>query len=236
MPHRTFIRTGAVLLILGGLLAFYESLEHDRTLPGTGGQARLHEIATLGDWVPLHSTVALGTLLSLIGYLGLYAYLSRRDASPWAAVAVMFAVVSTAISLVLISIDGFAMKDVAVDWVNAPPATEQTLFLVARALEYVNLRLFSVFVVVYFGLTFAAHGMALVSSDDLPAPMGWLAVVLGGVSFVAGSFQLIGGITVISIATFAAAWSLSSLWLVAVGAMVLRRTTDRAAAGDSVRP
>jgi hypothetical protein len=77
---------------------------------------------------------------------------------------------------VTFAVEGIAIKRVAVAWASAPRGEKTVAFRVADALVQIQWALSSVWILIFFGVTFILYGVAVVLSDVYPKWLGWVAV------------------------------------------------------------
>ncbi len=56
-------------------------------------------------------------------------------------------------------------------------------------MEEFDIGLFSIFIIVFFGVTLLVYGLGVALSDNFPRWLGWVAVVLATASLIAGFVQ-----------------------------------------------
>jgi hypothetical protein len=100
----------------------------------------------------------------------------------WARTWLMFTSVSSAVLLVLLAIDGTAIKALADLWASS--GNDGGAFAAAMALEEVSTALFGAATAMFFGVSPLLLGMAVLTSGIYPK-------VLGQVAFAAGSLGLL---------------------------------------------
>lgn len=185
-------------------------------------EAFLRLAASSDAWLGVHLAVLLGIALFVGGLLSL-SYSLRDDRSGWLArAAAAGALVGGAVSLVQRSIDT-AYGEVAEDWAAAPAEEKETLLNVASALDDVDFTMFSVSVVLFYGVTFILTGLAVAVSDAYPRRLGWIAVLGGTGAAIAGIVQLFTGPSVVTLFVFPAFAALLAVWMLAMGLLLWRR-------------
>ncbi len=157
MTDLKLLRACAAAGVLAGLLNLVGNGLHPSTLPSDTGEERLREIAENTLWLPTHAMIVVGLLASLFAFHGLDALLANGPGRSLSGLAMRWATVAVAVGLVLIALDGFAVQRIAEGWLQSPGAERATSFRVAAAVEELELTIFSVFLVVYFGLTFCSR-------------------------------------------------------------------------------
>jgi hypothetical protein len=139
---------------------------------------------------------------------------------------------STGALVVLVGIDGLASKATHDAWAAAPEAEKAVALRVAEAMENIDVGIFSVWIILFFGATFILYGLAVAMSDNFPKWMGWVAVVLGLVSLVLGFYQSYDGLSVeVTNYGFASAATLLTLWVLVMAVLMGRKTMQADASG-----
>ena len=134
------------------------------------------------------------------------------------------ALTSAAIAIVLFAIDGIALKDLAVAWLNAPAADMEVAFRVAEAVEAIGEALFSLWIIVFFGITFLLYGLAVALGEGYPRWLGWVAVLAALGSLLVGLAQSFSGLSVLMTDILFPLFSLIlTLWLVIIGFLLWRK-------------
>ena len=104
----------------------------------------------------------------------------------------MAAISGATIGLILVILDGVAARQLAQEW-SAASANRDVALALVHANETVNFALASLFNLVFAAATFTLFGAAAIASGIYPRWLGWLAVVAGALSFVAGTTQAFVG-------------------------------------------
>lgn len=223
---RPLLRIGSLSLMAGAILALGFNLLHPRTAGVADVEAVLPMIADSAAWDLIHAALLLGVLLIVAGLVAVERSIREGAAAAWARLGTTAAALSGAVYLVLSAVDGRARKVMAEAWLRAPPPERMAALRVSEALEMVNFGLFSVFGVVFFGLTFMLFGLAIVKSDVYPRVLGWVALIGGIVSFLVGSTHLLRGPSVLMTnILFTASSIILTALLFVIGALLWRRVS-----------
>ncbi len=220
---RNLLKLGALGGIVGGVANIIGTFLHPATLPSDTGEARLTVIGQSPIWVPAHLLILIGTLASVALFVALTQSLRNTKEAGLTKLALAFGLVGSAVSCVLMSIDGFGMKVLASSWLNAPISEKIIAFRVASAFEQVELFLFSIFLIIYFGITFLIYGWVVNKSKIYPNYLGKAAVLAGSILILTGFYQLIFGLSVITIAIFTLCWTIQGVFLLLVGINMWRK-------------
>lgn len=179
MRERSLYRIGAVSAIVGSVLAVVVNLLHPRTPDIARVEAFLPMVAGSAGWVGDHVGILFAVLLVTGGLVVISRSIGTEPGAAWAALGLAGALVSTAIGLVWMATDGIAMKVVADAWASAPPAEKAVAFRDGFLLAKVNIALFTVWDICFFGGTFILYGLAVATSDAYPKWLGWVAMAAG---------------------------------------------------------
>jgi hypothetical protein len=181
-------------------------------------------IAQSDEWTLIHLVIVAGVIAMLVGLVGLRNLLPREGkAGGLAQLGLHFAVVGTAMGLATVILDGVAAKQLADEWSVTPLADREVALRIVSANETVNFALAGIFNATFAGLPFVAFGLAIVVSRVLWAWFGWVAVVAGVGSVVAGVIQAVTGRpTVASLILTILGPSIIALWMLALGVHMWR--------------
>jgi len=229
MPERTLLRIGAVSAILGAILLVVANILHPRTSDIDDTEAMLQLIADSSIWVTDHLGLAIAFLLVLGGLVAVYRSITAEPGAALARLGFAGALLSSGIAMVVIGIDGFGLKEVAEAWAEAPAEEKATAFRVAEALEQISFGIFSLFIFVFFGVTFLLYGLAVALSDVYPKGLGWAAVVLGIGAAVLGLVQAYQGPSNVVTNILFPIFSITiTLWVLVMGVLMWRKASAAA--------
>ncbi|MEO6577496.1 MAG: DUF4386 family protein [Candidatus Limnocylindria bacterium] len=184
---------------------------------------KLQAIVENGAWVAIHLTILVAILLVIGGLVGLARLLDDGPGGPLARIGIAAGLLGGAVATVSTSMDGFAMKPLALDWAAAPASDAAAVLRLADAVQVVGFGIWSMGILVLFGMAFACFGAALVVDGRFPAWLGWMAVASGVGSSVAALLQIANTGEVQAAETlFFATSLLATLWAFAVGVFVWR--------------
>jgi len=212
-------RLTAVLLMAGAVIGAVGNTLHPHV--AVSMTSKLQAIAGNEAWAAIHMTILVAILLVIGGLVGLGRLLDGGPGGPLARIGLAAALVGSALATVSTSIDGFAMKPLAMDWAVASDAA--AVLGLAGAVEVVGFAVWSMAILVLFGGAFACFGAALVQSGQFPVWLGWMAIASGAGSAVAALLQIANTGEVQAAETlFFASSLLVTLWAFAVGVLVWR--------------
>lgn len=167
--------------------------------------------------------LAIGLLLLLGGFAGVYRSLSTGAGAAWARLGFYALVVATAIWTVLFGL-GLAQAGAAADWLEAvgTPA-EATAYSVGASLYAAVTALLSMATVVQF-TALILIGVAISLSTVYPRWLGWLAILLGAVTIPAVGIPLaIDGPSEAGQIIFVVFSLLALVWTLVIGVLITRK-------------
>ena len=219
--QRSSQRLTAVLLMAGAVIGVVGNALHPHVAVSL--TLKLQAIVGNGAWVAIHLTILVAILLVIGGLVGLARLLDDGPGGPLARIGIAAALLGGALATVSTSMDGFAMKPLALDWAAAPTSDAASALRLADAVQVVDFGIWSMGILVLFGMAFACFGGALVISGRFPTWLGWMAVASGVGSGVAALLQIANTGEVQAAATlFFATSLLATLWAFAAGVLVWR--------------
>jgi hypothetical protein len=185
--------------------------------------SKLQAIAGNEAWVAIHLTILVAILLVIGGLVGLARLVDDGPGGPLARLGIAAALLGGALATVSTSIDGFAMKPLALGWAAASTSDAAAVLGLAGAVQVVGFAIWSMAILVLFGAAFACFGAGIVASRQFPVWLGWLAIVSGIGSAVAALLQIANTGEVQAAETlFFGSSLLVTAWAFAVGVLVWR--------------
>lgn len=222
-PTRPFQRIGGACAAIGGTIALTGNLLHGPVGVSPEGLAQLAHNGHFGIYTADHFGLVLAVLLALGGLAAIAESFPHEPGSSWARFGMLAALAGTAVMLVALGIDGFAIVAIARAWLHAGPAEQQMIFHTAQALWSTFIGIFAVGVFVYFGCAPVLYGAAFFTSDVFPRWLGYAAVAGGLLGMGLGVTLAFVSISFTTYAVFFGASSgLLSLWLIAAGLRLWR--------------
>jgi len=214
---RGVLRWGGAAAMLGAVLGIVFNILHPRGNDTTpAGELQL--IADSDIWLFDHYMLGWVIALSFIGLVAFGWSFAGTTAATWARIATASAIVGGAIGSLAIAIDGAAMKAIADQWATGSESV--------RAAAEIAVRLQGAFFIAvigsYVGLTPVLYGIAILSSDEYPAWLGYLALAAGIVGLVTASWMYLTEITTANINLYVVASLLATVWLFFVGLQLWR--------------
>ena len=222
---RWVFRMGGVAAVVGALLGMIGNLVHPVTpIDDREGVARV--IAESGNWVPVHLAIVFGIVLMLGGLVGIHHSIREGAAGVLSRFGLIAAVIGATIGLVLVILDGVAARQLAQEWAASPPGERDIALGLVHANETINLALASLFNFVFAAVTFLLFGLAVVRSDRYPTWLGWVAVLAGVLSSIAGTVQAyVGEPTGASRILTIIGPTVITLWLSLMGILLYRNAS-----------
>ena len=220
---RQVLAFGGVLAVVGGLGYFVALLLHG-DLPDQSTEIALEHIAGRPEWRALKLALItcvicwIGAFTALVGSLpqGVSNLLGR-----WA---VSISIVGVAIVVVEYAIIGHALKDVEDAWLATPATDNEVNLRMAEVMLAITGGLFHSFVAWMLGLPYVLLGAAVVLGRGYPRWLGWIAVFAGSGALLAGTTRFLGFELVPYPLLYGGFVIPLSLWLVAMGIFMWRRT------------
>ncbi|MEO8208158.1 MAG: hypothetical protein ABI598_03915 [Chloroflexota bacterium] len=187
----------------------------------------LQAIAASDGWVALHLTLLVSILLVIGGLVGLARLLDDGPGGPLARLGIAAALLGGALAAVSTSMDGFVMKPLALAWATAPASAAAMALRLADAVRMIGFGVWSMGILVLFGLAFVCLGAAVAVSGRFLAWLGWTAVVSGAGSSVAAVLQIANtGEVQMAETLFFATSLLITVWTFAVGVLMWRTARE----------
>jgi hypothetical protein len=231
-PSSTWVRRiGSVAGIVGALLAMVGNLVHPAT-PTDDPQGVARTIAGSQLWVADHLAIVVGLILMLAALVAIADPIKDGLPGALARLGSVAAVAGITVGLVLVTLDGLAAKQIAEAWATAPPDEQAAALRLVLAEETINFALAALFNILFAGVTFILYGLAVAWSRVYPRWLGWVVVVAGIGSVVAGLVQAYAGesTTVTRVLTIIFP-TVITLWLAGMSTLLLKAPTpERAAA------
>lgn len=232
MQPRTLAPTDTItplLLVLGAVIGLVGNALHPHVVnPST--ESKLRMVADSATWLGIHGAISVAVLLVIGGLIGFSAALADGPAGPLARLGAAAAVLGGALVSVSLSIDGFAMRPMALAWASAPAPEAADIIRVARGVDQAAFGIWSIGMLVFFGAAFICLGLAANASGRFGALFGWAAAAGGVLSGAAAVLQIANtGETAAAEMLFLVGSVVVTLWSLALGVLLWRRTSAVAA-------
>jgi hypothetical protein len=223
---RTIIRYGALFGLAGTLLAFVGNALHPRTFEDSA-IARFDLIADSGMWKFVHFLIGAALILLIGSLVALDRRLNGRPGGAWARLGLIVGIVSVAIAVVVVALDGWTLKTLADEWAAAGRTTTGPEFASLNTAEQIVSGLFSAFIGTLIGVTPVLLGIALYQSGVFPRWAGVLAMAGGALGIVIDVVQSLGEIEPITAdIAFPVASLAITVALLVVNWMLFRETSE----------
>jgi hypothetical protein len=218
-------RLGGAAAIAGAVVGLVGNLIHPVTPADSEGAARA--IAGSDIWVADHVALVLAFPLMIWGLAAIRRRLQGGASGALADFGLIAAIAGGAAGIVVISIDGFALKHLAGLLVSAESGPQIDL-AAYQAAESISFSLLTPLNVVFGGLAFGLFGLAVAFSGRYRPWTGWLVALAGLGGTLAGILQAsIGETSGITMALGIASPTVYTLWLLGMGIVLVRQASGR---------
>ncbi len=226
MGQQMVLRIGAVCAILGSIFSVAAGTGFDNLTNEYGTQAVLNSLAFRPEWSwPLvYLGFIFGALLWVGAFIVLADSLTGNLSRTLARMGVASVVLGTSIHVVDASISGFGLAALARAWGTASASEQANLLLAGDTLLWVLGGTWASVLSLFHGVPFVLLGLALVFSRAYPGWLGWIGVV-GGAGSLAAGVSMFLGTAIFPERLFIAFAVLVSLWMVAIGYLMWRKTS-----------
>ncbi len=229
-------RISGALLIDGAVIGTIGNALHPHTADPDSA-ATVQAIAQNGAWVAIHLAIIVAILLIIGGLVGLAEEFRESSAEPLARLGLAAALIGGAVVTVSAALDGFGRKALAVALAEAPVPEATTALRIAITANDVHFGIWSIAMLVFFGVTFACFGGAIIASRRFPGWLGWIALVGAGGSAIAALLQIAANGEVQAAETiFLASSIVLTVWTLAVGVRLWRGPSLGVAGEPSLAP
>ena len=216
-------KLGSAGLIIGAILLLVFNI----LLPRASDPSNVQEVLT--KWGEQEGLVQMCALLLavgiwglMIGIVGVYRSISTGSGADWVRLGFYGIVVGTTIWTVSFALV-MATADTAATWIAAPAAGKAAAYGIAAAVNAVNETMHTMSVTVYW-LALVFLGIGMVLSSVYPRWMGWVVLVLGIITMVAGGvIPVFAGPGSATMIIFAILSILTTLWALDLGIWVARK-------------
>ena len=213
------MRFGALAAGAGAVALFVGTFLHPIGADPNDSVAAFTEYAADRLWVASHLTQLLGVIFIVGALIQLSRTLLTGSAGLWAALGMAGAIASLAVAAALQAVDGVALKVMVDNWAAASEADKPMMFQAAYGVRQIEVGLASMMGLL-FGLTVSLYGIALIIDDRLPSWLGWLGLLGGVATGIAGVVMAYTGFSGLAMAINMPSSSLLVLWLIILGVMM----------------
>lgn len=193
---RWLLRTGGLLAIIGALVAGVSQVIRPTASDPVHPEPYLHAILEFGlaGYVWDNIGLLFGWLCITLGLVALAGTIRTGRQALWARFGRALAVAGFALVTATTTVSGVALTKTAKAWDGATGNGASAALDVFAAVWWIAHALFAAVVIVTFGLTTFAFGLALVESDRFPSILGVVTVVSGPVAVGTGVLLMLEGI------------------------------------------
>jgi hypothetical protein len=222
LAHVREHRVGSISALLGSALLLVGTVLHPTNADPNDSVAAFTEYAADNLWIESHLAQLAGIALMVAALLSLARQLEAESSGPWARFGGAGAVASLAIAAALQAVDGVALKTMVDAWVSAPVATKEIVLQGAFAVRQIEVGLASMLGLL-LGVTVTLFGIALVTGLTYPRWLGWLAIVGGIPTTVAGVAVAFTGFSELAMGINMPASTVMLVWMSSIGVLMWRR-------------
>ncbi len=229
---RYTLRGASAAAIGGALLLFAGTYLHPSGADPNDAIAAFSEYAADQLWIASHLTQLLGVALIVCALIQLSRLLASGSASGLAWIAAAGAIASLAVAAATQAVDGIALKNMVDAWAAAAEPDKTTLFYATYGVRQIEVGLASI-TSLLFGITMCVYGAALISDQRFGKWLGWLPIIGGIPTAIAGVVIAYTGFSGLAMSINMPANSLLLIWMIALGVLFWRRDTGESATGSS---
>jgi hypothetical protein len=229
---RYTLRGASVAAFGGVLLLFGGTILHPSGADPNDAVAAFSEYADAQSWIASHLTQLLGVALIVCALIQLSRLLASGSANGLAWIGAAGAIASLAAAAATQAVDGIALKMMVDAWAAAAEPDKSTLFYATYGVRQIEVGLASI-TSLLFGLTMCVYGVAVISDHRLAKWLGWLPIIGGIPTAIAGVVIAYTGFSGLAMSINMPANSLLLIWIIALGVLFWRRDTEESATGSS---
>lgn len=190
--NQNIYKLGGAAAILGSLLGMVGNLIHP-SITGHAAEGVAHIIADSVYWIPIHATIVFGLVFMLAGLYAITTSIKGGLAGAFARFGNLAAISGITVGVILVTLDGLAAKHLADAWAAAPDNEKLIALLVVHSEEVFNFAIASLFNILFAGVTYLLIGIAVTLSTVYPRWLGFVAIICGIGSIIAGGIQAYAG-------------------------------------------
>jgi hypothetical protein len=219
------LRGASVAAVSGALLLFGGTILHPSGTDPNDAVAAFSEYADDQLWIATHLTQLLGVALIVCALIQLSRLLASGSAKGLARIGAAGAIASLAAAAAVQAVDGIALKIMVDAWAAAAEPDKTTLFYAAYGVRQIEVGLASILSLL-FGLTVCVYGVAIISDHSFASWLGWLAIVGGIPTAMAGVVIAYTGFSGLAMSINMPSSSVLLIWMIALGVLFWRRDTE----------
>jgi len=225
---RYTLRGASVAAIGGALLLFGGTILHPSGANPNDAVAAFSEYADDQLWITSHLTQLLGVVLIVCALIQLSRLLASGSARGLAWIGAAGSIASLAVAAALQAVDGIALKMMVDAWAAAAEPDKATLFYAAYGVRQIEVGLASIMSLL-FGLTMCVYGVAVISDHSFAKWLGWLAIIGGIPTAIAGVVIAYTGFSGLAMSINMPSNSLLLIWMIALGVLFWRYEAEESA-------
>ena len=229
---RYTLRGASVAAFGGVLLLFGGTILHPSGADPNDAVAAFSEYADAQSWIASHLTQLLGVALIVCALIQLSRLLASGSANGLAWIGAAGAIASLAAAAATQAVDGIALKMMVDAWAAAAEPDKSTLFYATYGVRQIEVGLASI-TSLLFGLTMCVYGVAVISDHRLAKWLGWLPIIGGIPTAIAGVVIAYTGFSGLAMSINMPSGLLLLIWMIALGILFWRREKEESATGSS---
>jgi len=222
---RYTLRGASVAAIGGALLLFVGTILHPSGADPNDAVAAFSEYADAQFWIASHLTQLLGVALIVCALIQLSRLLASGSASGLVWIGAAGAIASLGAAAATQAVDGIALKMMVDAWAAAAEPDKSTLFYATYGVRQIEVGLASI-TSLLFGLTMCVYGVALISDHRFAKWLGWLPIIGGVLTAIAGVVIAYTGFSGLAMSINMPAILLLLIWMIVLGVLFWRRDID----------
>jgi hypothetical protein len=212
----------AIMAISGALFLLIGTILHPMSADPNVPLAAFTEYAADHNWVASHLMQLCGIGLMVVALVFLSQKLAEGPAKAVAVLGAIGAMAGLAVAAALQAVDGIALKAMVNIWSNAPEREKEMLFYSAFAVRQIEIGLASIMSLL-LGITVVVYGTALLIDPSFPRWLGFLAILGGIPTAIAGIVMAYTGFSELAMAINMPSSSLLLCWMIVLGVYVWRK-------------
>lgn len=219
--QQSLARLGAVAAVIGATLLFTGTLLHPMDSDPNISVAAFSEYAENTFWLWSH-------LMQFVGVFGLsLAFIAFADtfeagrSAAWARLGSAGTIAIMAVGAALQAVDGVALKAMVDRWAAATGATKALVFEAAFAVRQIEVGLASLLSIL-LGFTLITLSLAILCSLRYPAWLGWIGLLNGLATLLAGATQAATGFSAMAMNLSMPTSIILLIWAIVAGILMWR--------------
>jgi hypothetical protein len=221
---QVFRKVGAMCAMVGGSATLLANLFHPKDLIPYDSAAHLETIAAAHSWTADHFVFLVAGAIILWGLLAISDVLAQMPGGFLVTLATYSAMIGTGLLAVFFAVDGYGMKAASELWLSAPPSEAPAALYAALLMSKLGIASGSIYFFWYLGLMPLLYGAAMIQSGVFPRWISIVAILGGVLGVLAGAGFYLFGYGIASLFCFIGAQLMISLWIIAAGIVLYRRT------------